>query len=69
MALAGATALMLPISAEGLIVLLKEQFTMNPFGDGLVYTIPGGGSLAFDDSMREVPQANGVDSMCPPVPD
>ena len=27
----------------------------------LVYTIPGGGGLTFDDSVREMPQADSAD--------
>ena len=60
MMLAGATMLVLPISTQGLIVLMKEQFTSNSFGDGLVYAIPGGGGLTFNGFVREMPQADGT---------
>ena len=58
---AGATTLVLPITTEGLIIPMKEQFAMNSFGNGLVYAVPGDGGLAFDDSVREAPQANDTD--------
>ena len=59
-AFAGATALVLPVGAKGLVVLAKEQFTPDTFGDGLVEAIPGGGRIALEYSVGETPKAYGT---------
>ena len=56
MAFAGAASFVLPVGAEGLVVLAQQQFTSNVFGDGLVRPVPDSGSITFDDSVRETPQ-------------
>ena len=53
MAFAGAPTPVLPIGAQGLIVVAEEQFTLNTLGDGLVCTVPGGEGIAFEDLVGE----------------
>ena len=59
-AFAGATPFVLPIGAEGLVVLPEEQFASDVFGNGLVKAVPGGGSVAFEDPVGEAPEAYGA---------
>ena len=61
---AGATSLVLPIGAEGLIVLAEEQFALNTFGDGLVKAVPRCGGFALEESVGEVPEAYGAGGEC-----
>ena len=56
-----AASFVLPISAEGLVVLTEQQLAMDPFHDGLVQAIPCGRGVTFNDPVCSMPQAYSTD--------